>query len=521
MSAMPDKTLSQRQLCDLELLLNGGFAPLEGYLGREDHAAGLETWRLADGRLWPVPTSLLLTDEERRSIGFADRVTLRDAMGRPVAEVEIEAIDPLDIEHYARALLGTADPGHPYMSHRRDTGLIWRLGGRTVELEGVRHERFAHLIRDPGETRRMLARTGWRRVVAFQTRNPLHRSHFHMTERALAEAGPDAGLLLHPVIGPTQPGDVDPSLRVACYERILHRYPEGRACLAILPLAMRMLGPREAVWHALIRHTFGATHFIVGRDHAGPSARRGNGEPFFEPLAAKTAVAAHAAEIGITPILSGEIAWYPSLGRYLPVDEAPAGAVAEALSGTRQRALLAAGEPLPSWFTFPGDCSDPRPRTRCTRPCSLKESPMPLISLDDSPTRNECPFLSPDAARAARQPAALELLNDADARDVVDLLPLVTTIRIGFPNFADGRGFSLGRRLRDLGFRGRLRAAGWLLPDQKGHASACGFNEIEIDDALLGRHGVEAWGACPAEPPYRLRRSRVSHAARSALGGAV
>ena len=352
-AAVFDKTLSERQLCDLELILNGGFAPLEGYLTRDDYASVLETARLADGRLWPMPISLILTAAERAAMGAAERVALRDADGRLVAVLEVETMDPFDAGAYARAVFGADDANHPYRRALQGREDGWRLGGRVVAREGVRRSDFAHLRRDPAEVKAMIRRAGWRQVVAFQTRNPLHRSHFHLTLDALDQLGPETGLLLNPAVGPTQPGDIDASVRVACYERILHRYPFGRAALALLPLSMRMAGPREAVWHAIIRKNHGATHFIVGRDHAGPSARRADGASFFHPYAAQEMLARHAGEIGIIPVFSQDVAYYPAIDQYRPVDRAPAGLESRSLSGTRQRELLAAGEPLPDWFSFP------------------------------------------------------------------------------------------------------------------------------------------------------------------------
>lgn len=351
--AIFDKTLSERDLCDVELILNGGFAPVEGFLNADDYASVLETMRLANGKLWPMPLSLLLTQEERRAMGAADEIALRDAEGGLVALLQIETVEPFEARRQAQAVFGAEDGAHPYVRHLLARDGDWRVGGRLVAVNGARRRDFAHLRRGPSETRAMLKRAGWSKVVAFQTRNPMHRSHYHLTLLALEQAGPDAGLLLHPTVGPTQPGDVPANLRVAAYERIFHRYPAGRAALALLPLAMRMGGPREAVWHAIIRRNHGATHFIVGRDHAGPSAKRADGQPFFDPYAAQALLSEHAAEIGVEPIFSQEIAYYPELDAHLPVDKAPSGLEAQALSGSKQRELLAAGEPLPHWFTFP------------------------------------------------------------------------------------------------------------------------------------------------------------------------
>jgi sulfate adenylyltransferase len=212
------------------------------------------------------------------------------------------------------------------------------------------HPDFTHLRHTPGQVRAEFARRGWPRVVAFQTRNPLHRAHQELTLRASRQA--DAHLLIHPVVGVTKPGDIDPRIRVRCYQAILRQYPPERVLLSLLPLAMRMAGPREALWHAIIRKNYGATHFIVGRDHAGPGMDSG-GRPFYAAYAAQELLRQHARELGITAMTFPRLVYVPSLGSYLPEDEAPADGQVLSISGTELRQRLAEGRELPAWFTPP------------------------------------------------------------------------------------------------------------------------------------------------------------------------
>ena len=264
----PSWQLTRRQLCDLELLACGGFSPLESFMGRDDHLAVCESMRLADGTLWPVPVTLDVPDEVAAAAASAGMLSLRDADSVILAVLRVTESWVPDLRAEAVAVFGTADPSHAGVAyllqhtHRRYiTGVL-----EALQLPG--HRDFRPLRHTPAQLRAEFARRGWSRVVAFQTRNPMHRAHQQLTLRAALEL--DANLLIHPVVGITKPGDIEPGTRVRCYRAILPTYPAGKAMLSVLPLAMRMAGPREALWHAIIRGNYGATHFIVGRDHAGP-----------------------------------------------------------------------------------------------------------------------------------------------------------------------------------------------------------------------------------------------------------
>jgi sulfate adenylyltransferase len=346
----PSWDLTPRQLCDLELLLNGGFAPLQGFLGRDDHEAVCADLRLADGSLWPIPVTLDLPEAVARGLDPGTPLALRDHEGVLLAVLHVSDVWQPDREAEAKAVFDTADTAHPGVRHLLEATHPFYAGGRVEGVQLPVHHDFRRLRRTPAELRAEFHTRGWERIVAFQTRNPLHRAHQELTLRAARDA--EANLLIHPVVGLTKPGDVDHYTRVRCYEAILRGYPEGRALLSLLPLAMRMGGPREAVWHALIRRNHGVTHFIVGRDHAGPGLD-GQGRPFYDPYAAQELLREHADEIGVEPVEFRMVAYVPDRDAYLPEDEVPERAETWSVSGTHQRQLLADGKELPAWFTPP------------------------------------------------------------------------------------------------------------------------------------------------------------------------
>ena len=267
---LPTWDLDPVQLCDLELLLHGGFAPLTGFLDEADHHSVIDRQRLANGALWPIPITLDVSERFAASLAVGSRVTLLHPEGVPLAVLTVGSLFRPDRTAEAEGVLGTSDPAHPWARHLLETARPVCLGGALEALDPVPHSLFRRHRHSPAALRAEFVRRGWPRVVAFQTRNPLHRAHVELVRRAAEIA--DASILLHPVVGRTQPGDVDAISRVRCYEAVLPHF-ERPTLLSVLPLAMRMAGPREAIWHALIRRNHGATHFIVGRDHAGPAPR--------------------------------------------------------------------------------------------------------------------------------------------------------------------------------------------------------------------------------------------------------
>ncbi|MFW6175176.1 MAG: bifunctional sulfate adenylyltransferase/adenylylsulfate kinase [Chloroflexota bacterium] len=342
--------LSPRQLCDAELLLNGGFHPLRGFMTRADYESVCRDMRLSSGALWPLPIVLDVTEEFAAGLSEGDRVALRHPEGMVLGILNVEDIWQPDREQEAAEIFGTADDHHPgVFSLLHQTNPVY-IGGPVDGIQHVPHHTFKDLRYTPRQLREEFAQRGWERVVAFQTRNPMHRAHVELTRRAAEQAG--ANLLLHPVVGLTKPGDVSYYTRVRCYQAVLPQYPQGSAMLSLLPLAMRMAGPREAVWHAIIRKNYGCTHFIVGRDHAGPGADR-NGQPFYGPYDAQELLARHSAEIGIEPVPFEELVYDSGRDRYVPRSEASKSDNVLSLSGTELRRLLNTGEDVPEWFSYP------------------------------------------------------------------------------------------------------------------------------------------------------------------------
>jgi len=346
---LPSWDLTQRQVCDLELLLNGAFSPLEGFMGKADYKSVCERLRLPNGTLWPIPITLDVTEGFASSISEGDRIALRHPEGMVLAVMTVTDIWEPDRLAEAEAVFGTTNEDHPgVFSLLYKTNPVY-IGGRLEGIELPPHHTFKHLRHTPRELRERFHKLGWERVVAFQTRNPMHRGHVELTKRAMAETG--AKLLIHPVVGRTSPGDIDYFTRVRCYEAVLKYYPQGSVILSLLPLAMRMAGPREALWHAIIRKNYGATHFIVGRDHAGPKDRNGN--PFYGPYEAQELVEKHEKELGIKMVPFQEMVYVADLGKYMPRDEAPAGAKVLSISGTELRRLLREGREIPEWYSYP------------------------------------------------------------------------------------------------------------------------------------------------------------------------
>jgi sulfate adenylyltransferase len=347
---LPSWDLSERQICDLELLMNGAFAPLIGFLGQDDYEAVLETMRLESGALWPIPVALDVSAEFAARLALGQRIALRDSENIALAILEVGSVWQPDKSREAALVFGSDDLAHPavrYLHHRAGSHYV---GGRVIGLQAPLHYDFRHHRHSPNELKTLFSSWGWDKIVAFQTRNPLHRAHVELTRRAAEQVG--AKLLIHPVVGMTKPGDVDHYTRVRCYESILPHYPEGSTALSLLGLAMRMGGPREALWHAIIRRNFGCTHFIVGRDHAGPG-NNSEGKPFYGPYDAQQLVQQHEAEIGIAMVPFKEMVYVQNRRAYAPVDEIKSGETILNLSGTELRRRLQEGEEIPEWFSYP------------------------------------------------------------------------------------------------------------------------------------------------------------------------
>lgn len=344
---LPSVQISQRALNDLELLASGAFSPLDRFMGQADYERVLEEMRLADGTLFPIP--ITLTVDREFLPADADRIALRDSRNYLMAVMDVEEVFPWDPEIEARMVLRTTDPRHPLVSEMIRWGELC-VSGRLQVVNPPRYYDFIDIRRTPTQVRACLEAMGNPRVVAFQTRNPMHRIHEEITKRAADEVG--ASLLIHPVVGLTKPGDVDHYTRVRIYRTLVEAYYDpNRTLLSLLPLAMRMAGPREALWHALVRRNYGASHFIIGRDHAGPGVD-GSGRPFYGPYEAQELVGRHADEIGVQPVPFKELVYLADEERYEEKTKAPAAATVASISGTQVREdYLENGKPLPDWFT--------------------------------------------------------------------------------------------------------------------------------------------------------------------------
>jgi len=348
----PSWDLTARQQCDLELLMNGGFSPLTGFLGQADYRSVCESMRLADGTLWPIPVMLDLPAAfvEANGVAPGATVALRDGEGVMLAALHVSEVWEPDRDAEAEQVFGTADLAHPGVAAVVQRSHPVYAGGTVEGLQPPSHYDFKSLRLTPAELRAEFGRLGWRQVVAFQTRNPMHRAHVELTRRAAAEL--EANLLIHPSVGMTKPGDVDHYTRVRCYQAVLNSYPMHTAMLSLLPLAMRMGGPREAVWHAIIRKNYGCTHLIVGRDHAGPG-NDSNGKPFYGAYDAQELLAAHEGELGVAMVPFQMMVYVADLDQYQPEDEVAFGTHVLNISGTDLRRRLNEGREIPSWFTYP------------------------------------------------------------------------------------------------------------------------------------------------------------------------
>ena len=349
---LPSWDLTPRQICDLELLMNGGFSPLKGFLGQEHYASVVENMRLADGTLWPMPITLDVSEAFAEGIEAGQDIALRDQEGVILAILSISDAYRPNKAREAEMVFGADDLAHPAVNYLHNTAGPVYLGGAITGIQPPTHYDFRARRDTPNEMRAYFRKLGWRRIVAFQTRNPLHRAHQELTFRAAREA--QANLLLHPVVGMTKPGDVDHFTRVRCYEAVLDKYPQATTSMSLLNLAMRMAGPREAVWHGLIRANHGCTHFIVGRDHAGPG-KNSAGEDFYGPYDAQDLFRTHQEEMGIEMVDFKHMVYVQERAQYEPSDEITDKDDVTILniSGTELRRRLREGLEIPEWFSFP------------------------------------------------------------------------------------------------------------------------------------------------------------------------
>ncbi|KAK1922150.1 putative phosphoadenosine-phosphosulfate synthase bifunctional enzyme [Papiliotrema laurentii] len=358
--ALNDIFLTERQLCDLELIMNGGFSPLEGFMNEQDYTSVRDTLRLAkvngqrQGTLFSMPITLDVSQQDIDTLGLAPgvKVALRDPRDEAaLAIITISDIYKPNKSLEAEQVLGADDIAHPAAAYLHNKVKEFYVGGNVQAIQAPKHYDYVSLRYTPSELRAHFHKVAWRKVVAFQTRNPMHRAHRELTVRAARQRR--ANVLIHPVVGLTKPGDVDHYTRVRAYQALMPSYPEGMAHLALLPLAMRMAGPREAVWHAIIRKNFGATHFIVGRDHAGPG-KNSQGQDFYGPYDAQELVTQFKDELQIEMVPFQAMTYLPGSDEYQPVDEVPKGTPTADISGTELRKRLRTGASIPDWFSYTG-----------------------------------------------------------------------------------------------------------------------------------------------------------------------
>ena len=342
--------LSHRHICDLELILNGGFSPLEGFMTCADYNRVLESMRLSDGTLFPLPMTLDVPQTFADKLSVNSKVLLCDEENLPLALLHVEDIWQPDLRAEARKVFGTEDLLHPGVNYLLSHSHSNYIGGKLIGINPPPHHTFLSERHTPAEMRELIATRGWERTVAFQTRNPLHRAHVELVMRAGEEQ--DAAMVINPVVGATKPGDIDQFSRVRCYRRVMEKLPKERSALSLLPLAMRMGGPREALWHAILRKNYGFTHFIVGRDHAGPG-KDSQGKDFYGPYDAQDLLQEHRDEIGIQIVPFKMMVYVRDEKHYRAVDEIEPDVATLNISGTDFRRMLQDGEDIPEWFSYP------------------------------------------------------------------------------------------------------------------------------------------------------------------------
>jgi len=346
----PSWDLTPRQLCDIELILNGAFSPLNGFMNQVDYDSVCRDMRLENQLLWPMPITLDVSDEFAKELSSGESIALRDLEGVLIATMQVEDIWKADKQTEALQVFGTDDETHPAVDYLLNTAGEFYIGGTLKGIDAPLHYDFAHIRDTPAELRSRFNKFGWKRVVAFHTRSPMHRAQQELTIRAVKKV--EANLLIQPVVGMSMVGDTDHFTRVRCYEHILHHYPVQTTALSLLPLAMRMGGPREALWHAIVRKNYGCTHLIVGPNHADPEKDK-QGDDYNEPYAAQELVAKYQDELGIEMVPFESMVYAEDKSQYLPVSEAGNEGSKLSLSGLELRRRLSEDVAIPEWFSYP------------------------------------------------------------------------------------------------------------------------------------------------------------------------
>ena len=347
---LPDITLSERQLCDFELLATGAFSPLKGFMRRPDYESVLDRMRLQDNTLWPFPICLDISENTARTLEVGQSVAIRDPEGFLLGLLNVEDLWPVDKEKEAEMVFGTTDVAHPGVDHLFNRSGSFYVGGRIDATSLPLHFDFKSLRLSPAEVRRTFRKMGWQCVIGFQTRHPIHRPHFEMTIKAMRRIR--GNLLVLPIVGMSKPGDFDHYTRVRCYRSIARHYPPDSFMINLLPLSSHLAGPKEALLHVIIARNFGCSDFIVGHDHAGPGMDS-NGQWFYQAGAARRLTEEYADEIGVNIIPFEEMVYLPFEDEFKPAGQVPEGAQRISLSGTDIRQRLRRGRNIPEWMTFP------------------------------------------------------------------------------------------------------------------------------------------------------------------------
>lgn len=346
---LPAWTLTPRQLCDVELLLNGGFSPLTGFMGQTDYESVVKNLHLANGALWPMPIILDVTAQFSEKLTIGQSVALYDTEGLLIAILTVTSLWKPDKSLEVESVYGSTDLNHPGVRYIVDQTAEIYLGGTLTGVRLPPRYDFCTLRQTPQQLRDLFTQRGWERIVAFQTRNPMHRAHYALTLRAMRQI--EANLLLHPSDGAVA-DNIQHYARVRCYQSLLHHYPEQTTHLSLLPYAMRMAGPREALLHGIIRQNYGCTHMIVGRDHAGPTFGD-NQQSFYPPYAAQELFAQHQHELELQMMPMHEMVYVSERNEYIPVNEVTPDQTVQKISGTELRRRFAEDIPIPEWFSFP------------------------------------------------------------------------------------------------------------------------------------------------------------------------
>ncbi len=343
--------LSDRQKSDLELILNGGFSPLVTFNSKKDYDSILDNLTLRDGSVWPIPITLDLTHNfiKTNLIEVNSILQLREKEGFINATLKISEIWKIDKEKEALQIYGTNDIKHPGVSYLFNKTGDYYITGKLKKISLPKHYDYRELRHTPDKLKLEFQKMGWDKVVAFQTRNPMHRAHKEIALKASEDS--KAGLLIHPVVGPTKPGDIDHFTRVRCYKKIMNYFPENSSFLSLIPLAMRMAGPREALWHALIRKNYGCTHIVIGRDHAGPG-NDSQGNPFYGPYDAQELMIKYQDKIGIVMVPFKMMVYAKNRSDYIELDKVTEKDETLKISGSQLRDKLRKGEDIPDWFTY-------------------------------------------------------------------------------------------------------------------------------------------------------------------------